>query len=79
MVGVDQQLLYKKVMEWTKTTQNLVCLNESTTGFRRLDRGTFVLNETIRANIKNGVYSDYHCFRPMSEYQNINNEIYERL
>lgn len=77
--GIDQQLLYKKVMEWTKTTQNLVCLNESTTGFCRLDRGTFVLNETTRANIKNGVYSDYHCFRPMSEYQNINNEIYERL
>jgi hypothetical protein len=77
--GVDQQLLYKKVMEWTKTTQNFVCLKETTTGFRRLDRGTFVLNETTRANIKNGVFSDYHCFRPMCQYQNINNEIYERL
>ena len=77
--GIDQKLLYKKVMEWSRRTQNLVCLKETETGFCRLDRETFVLNKHIRANISNGVYSDYHCFRPMSAYQKINEEIYELL
>ncbi len=77
--NTDQQILYKKVMEWNEATQNLVCLKEATTGFCRLDRETFVLNDQIQHNISNGTYSDYHCFRPMSEYRKINEEIYELL
>ena len=77
--STDQQILYKKVMDWNQTTQNLVCLKESTTGFCRLDRETFVLDEQIQKNISNGVYSDYHCFRPMNAYRRINEEIYELL
>ena len=30
-------------------------------------------------NIKNGVYSDYHCFRPMKEYEEVNNFIFDLL
>ena len=77
--STDQQVLYKKVMYWNQTTQNLVCLKESATGFRRLDRETFVLDEHIQKNISNGVYSDYHCFRPMNAYRRINEDIYELL
>jgi hypothetical protein len=77
--STDQQLLYTKVMEWSHRTQNLVCLKESDTGFCRLDRETFILDEHIRGNISNGRYSDYHCFRPMSAYRKINEEIYELL
>ena len=76
---IDQRVLYKTVMDWNQTTQNLECLKESTTGFCRFDRLYFSMNDEIRDRIKNGVYSDYHCLRPMSEHREMNEYIYELL
>lgn len=78
--STDQLDLYKYVMEWNKTTNNLICLKENNTKFCRLDRHRFLLNnETIINNIKNGVYTDYHCYRPYNKYKEINDKIYELL
>lgn len=77
---IDQLVLYEKVMNWNNQTNNLICLMESKTGFKRLDRNTFdIKNDVIKNNISNGVYTDYHCYRPMSKYSQINNEIYNLL
>ena len=76
----DQLVLYEKVMKWNKITNNYICLNDKDTGFNRLGRNTFKINDkNIKNNIKNGVYSDYHCYRPMSKYSKINYEIYNLL
>jgi len=68
---IDQLILYNKVMDWNSRTNNFICLKESYTRFNRLDRDYFDINNindiNIQNNIKNGVYSDYHCFS-MSRY-----------
>jgi hypothetical protein len=76
---IDQRVLYKTVMEWNSRTYNLECLKESTTGFCRFDRIYFVMNDEIRDRIRNGVYSDYHCLRPMNEHREMNEHVYELL
>jgi hypothetical protein len=78
--NTDQLILYQKVMQWNNKTNNLICCNETHTGFKRLNRGTFNLNNnTIKNDITAGIYSDYHCFRPMSKYSDINYKIYNLL
>lgn len=76
---LDQTTLYSRVMDWNNKTNNLVCVKDSVTKFKRLDRGTFRLNDDFKKQISSGVYSDYHCFRPMSKYTDINYEIYNLL
>ena len=76
---IDQQFLYIKVMEWNTKTHNFICLKEADTKFNRLDRHTFVMTDDVRKSISNGVYSDYHCLRPMSKYSNTNYDIYNCL
>ena len=76
---LDQLVLYEKVMSW-QVKNSVICLNENHTGFNRLDRTRFDINNiNIRNNIITGKYSDYHCYRPMSKYSNINWCIYELL
>jgi len=76
----DQLTLYEKVMEWHARTNNFVCLKESETGFKRLDRNTFYLNDyTLMRDISTGKYSDYHCYRPMSVYKDVNHAIFKLL
>jgi hypothetical protein len=77
--SVDQLDLYKRVMEWNIKTSNFVFLKDSETGFRRLDRGCFNLDNHISNNIKSGIYSDYHLLRPYTTYKIINDEIYNLL
>lgn len=77
--SIDQIILYQKVMEWNEKTNNLVCLKEKDTGFKRLNRHAFNMNDDIKKKISNGVYTDYHCFRPMSQYSELNYEIYNLL
>jgi len=78
--SIDQKILFNKVTKWNKETNNLICLNEKKTKFNRLDRNTFnISNMDIRKNITNGIYTDYHCYRPMSKYFDINWEIYNLL
>lgn len=77
---IDQLTLYNNVNNWNNETGNFVCLQENKTGFNRLDRNTFDINNiNIRNNITNGLYTDYHCYRPMSVYSKINYEIYDLL
>lgn len=66
--------------EWNKKTSDMVYLDEEETGFRRLYRGTFNLNnKSIENDIKNGTYSDYLCYRPMSLYSYVNYHIFNLL
>jgi hypothetical protein len=76
---IDQLYLYEKVMAWQKKTNNLVCLDEEKTGFNRLSRDTFHMTAELRDAIAAGYFVDYHCYRPMSAYKDINNFIYELL
>ena len=72
--------VYKYVIDWDKKTNNFICLHDNNTSFCRLDRNTFNINdEKIRNNIQNGIYSDYHCYRPFKKYESLNNKIYELL
>ena len=77
--NLDQLHLYKNVHNWHKQTSNFVILNDSSTGYYRLDRAKFLFNQTTINNIKCGKYSDYHCLRPYSQYEGINETIYELL
>lgn len=78
--STDQITLYNKIMEWNKKTNNFICLNEKQTLFNRLDRNTFdISNVNVRENITSGKYTDYHCYRPMSQYSKINWEIFNLL
>ena len=76
--SIDQVHLYKYVMFWNKKTNNLICLDENKTKFKRLDRNNFIL-DNVKQNIKDGVYCDYHCYRPMSKYSKLNYDIYDLL
>jgi hypothetical protein len=76
----DQRDLYDQVMIWHNKTQRFVCLTDQQTGFRRLDRGEFEkIDRNLTSQIKSGVYTDYHCWRPYSKYQGLNNQIYSLL
>ena len=78
--SIDQKHLYNKVMNWNKNTKNLVILSDKSCNFRRLDRGKFNINNNqVLTRIKNGFYSDYHCFRPYKKFKNINEKIYNIL
>lgn len=78
--GTDQQDLYKKVMSWNNKTHNFIAINESITKFNRLDRNTFdINNNNLKKDISNELYTDYHCYRPMSLYSDINYTIYNLL
>ena len=76
---IDQITLYNKVINWDKKTNNFVQLNESRTGFKRLGRTTSFNINNIKKNITEGKYTDYHCYRPMSKYSDINWKIYNLL
>jgi len=76
----DQRTLHDKVTTWHEKTNNFVRLKERDTRFMRLDRNTFDLNNHfIQWNIRRGLYSDYHCYRPMSRYRDINLAIFNSL
>ena len=77
--NIDQLILYKKVMNWNKKKESFICLNENITGFNRLSRGRNINNNEIKEKISKGVYSDYHCLRPMKTYYKINYEFFNLL
>ena len=77
---IDQLALYDRVKKWNEKTNNFIQLKESSTGFNRLDKNNFDINNyNVRTNIVNGKYTDYHCYRPMSKYSQMNYEIYNLL
>lgn len=78
--SIDQQVLYQKIMRWNEKTDNFICLKEQDTHFSRLDRNTFHINNVnIQNSITNGEYTDYHCYRPMNKYSDINWKIFHLL
>jgi hypothetical protein len=77
--STDQKHLYYFVMNWNEKTNNLICLQENKTLFKRLDRDSFHFDEQIINNIAHGLYTDYHCYRPYEEYKDINDKVYELL
>lgn len=78
--STDQKHLYEYVMRWDTQTNNLVCLKENKTKFKRLDRHTFdVNNRILLTNISHGLYTDYHCYRPYKQYKTINDKIFNLL
>ena len=79
--ATDQITLYNKVMSWNKKTNHLICLKESETGFNRLGRNRKfnIKDRIVQENIKNGIYTDYHCLRPMKKYSDINYTIFNLL
>ena len=76
---IDQLTLYYNVFEWHKKTNNFIRLQENKTGFNRLDANFDINDNHIRQNIINGKYTDYHCYKPMSKYSEINYEVYNLL
>jgi hypothetical protein len=65
--NIDQRHLYNYIRKW-KNNNNFVCLFDRNTKYCRLDRNKFHLTNIIKQNIQNGLYSDYHCYRPMKRY-----------
>jgi hypothetical protein len=57
-------------------------LNDRLTRFLRLDRvlpQQFFNRITLRSAIRGGVYADYHCHRPYSQYKEINDFVVKSL
>jgi hypothetical protein len=62
--SLDQIHLYHNVKYWNSKTNDCIFLYDKETKFNRLDRDTFILDETTINTIKSEKYSDYHCYRP---------------
>ena len=77
--STDQLFLYQTIMFWNKKTNDFVSLKEKITKYNRLNRNKFILDDSIKKNIVDGIYTDYHCYRPMEKYNKINTEIYNLL
>jgi hypothetical protein len=77
--GTDQTDFYNYVMKWNKETHNFIILHDKNTGYNRLDRHTFELNNQLKISIKEGYYTDYHCYRPYKDYKDINDKIVDLL
>jgi hypothetical protein len=71
----DQKEFFKRVMNWNQKTKNFVFLNDNKTGFLRLDRGRFAIDQNLIRVIKSKQISDYHALRPYSEYKEMNDII----
>lgn len=71
----DQIDFYQYVRKWDIDTNRFVILKDSKTGYRRLDRNTFLLNNSLKDYIKKGLFSDYHCYRPYKDYKEVNDSI----
>jgi len=57
---------------------NMVFLIEGTNATKLVD-DTNAAKKDIKNAISDGYFSDYHCYRPMSMYTDINNKIYNLL
>ena len=68
----------------TQSGGNLIAYNEFDkhavkTHELNLPSSILIKDDTIKKNITDGKYTDYHCYRPMSKYFDTNWEIYKLL
>ena len=78
--ATDQIDLYKYIMKWKTKTNNFIYLHDNNTGFNRLNRNNFSLNDNnIIHQIKKHYYSDYHMYRPYKDFKDINDTILSLL
>ena len=77
--SADQLDLFITLNEWNKKTNNHIILNDKQTKYKRLDRHTFYMTEYIAKEIKDGLYTDYHAYRPYNQFPTINNLIFNFL
>ena len=76
--STDQLHLFEAIKKWNN--ENFITLLDSQTGYKRLDRiSNFIVNNILDDDIRNGVYSDYHMFRPYNRYKTINDHICDLL
>ena len=75
----DQLYLYEMTQNWNNYSGCLVILNDVVTGYKRLDRGRFPNNNILINAIREGMYSDYHMYRPYDMYKEVNDRIVELL
>ena len=73
--STDQKDLYTYVSKWNTITNKFICLKETDTRFKRLDRNTFMLSKQLKQMIQLGIFSDYHCYRPYTQFKDINDII----
>jgi hypothetical protein len=70
--GTDQKILLKIFNHWNGPK---VTLNDQITKYNRLDRihpWIFEDHVQLTKSVRDGMYSDYHCLRPYSQYKDIN-------
>lgn len=77
----DQIDLFQSIVKWNKRDTHFKVLHDNFTGYRRLDRiYTFNINDPkFQSYISNGLFSDYHCYRPYKKHKEINEKIFELL
>ena len=68
----DQQKLYEYVMKWNK---GIVLLSDNNLKFNRLDKRqrSYIISNInkVKYDIKNGMYTDFHCIKPYSRYKGL--------
>ena len=72
----DQRILYRSLVDHGRRTRTVWILDDHYTGFRRLERDVVQkrggLDEAERRRISHGVYADFHCAQPYSDFRSLN-------
>ena len=76
----DQEHLFIYVKEWNKKTNNYVFLKDIDTNYYRLDIDYISYYKKIeKFKIQNGIFSDFHCLKPINNYYEIIEQMYNYL
>jgi hypothetical protein len=74
--ATDQQILYRRLVEYGRQNESVWILDDRFTRFRRLERGSFwkptPLDRRTRSRLRRGAYSDFHCATPYADFRELN-------
>jgi hypothetical protein len=73
----DQRYLCQSIDGWSRKSIDCIELSDKNTGFNRLCRSQLPSLESIRKNMKNKPYTDYHMARPQIKFKKLNTQILE--
>lgn len=73
----DQRYLYQSIDGWSRKSIDYIELSDKNTGFNRLCRSCLPDLDSIRKNMKNKPYTDYHMARPHLKFKKLNTQILE--